>query len=60
MREHARELTQRLALQVILINKAVLGEFRVRGPEALLEFCLREASETMRVKRVQIARPDAG
>lgn len=57
--ELARGVTQATPLQVVLVNKKVLGDFRMRGPEALLDFFRDVATGTMRLKKVQLDRAEA-
>ena len=55
LREHAAKATENTALQVVLIDGKTLTRYKNIGPAALLSFLHNTASDTLRLKRPQVA-----
>lgn len=55
LREHTARATENTALQVVLIDGKTLTRYKNTGSAALLTFLHQTASDTLRLKRPQVA-----
>jgi hypothetical protein len=55
LREHADKASENTALQVVLIDGKMLTRYKNSGASALLTFLHQTASDTLRLKRPQVA-----